>query len=404
MTSCKIDSLNYLQKYQGNDECFEVPSNVVGIYCNAFADAITLKKIILPESVLYCVGEMSTLISDSITEIVIKNAMYAGTFEERRLPALQRVDVLDADPLRVSNSGRLISSITASDKIQLYFPNVNLYAFNRYESADIKVCAKYLASLELYSYNECLKFDAYIAKHTGRLLKHLVDKKEVSSLRLLLAKCKPKDIEKYISEIQDLQDTELTAVALDLICQNPTDSKPTGNSFDLSFLSDMTSIFSDTVETQPIINDSTPLAEVKKELEKQSGFEISGIEDNSVVLGIFTGDTLGFVYPSSIGDYEVEAIGAPRKSPGVNAVVAVVSEGITAILANSMLIYKHLQAVYIPESVQYIDDSAFHSSIHKDTIFYCYKDSYADLWAKLNKFKTKEPSSLVEDVKKLLAN
>ena len=397
-SKCIVDSLNYMREYIGNDSCFTVADNIVGIYCMAFCKTNVLKKITLPASTLYCEGGQSSFISDSIEQIEIYNATFTGVFNSKDLPALKRIDILDDDEIRIAHCSRLVSSIVNSDVECIYFPNVNLYACDKSDLSDIKLCINFLRNKELYTEKEQYKFLVYINKHTSKVIELLIAQKDFKTLRILLDVCDAKSIKNNLELIQNGGNTEITAIAIDKSCNVMQDSSE--QVFDVTSLLD----FSDVFDSKPSVSitNNLPHDELKTTLEASSGFEIRGIEDNIVVLGAASCGKLGVIYPNHIGDFEVEGIGMPKMMPSADIFIIAVEDGVAAIYQNAFIVYRSLALVYLPRSIQYIDANAFLHDIHKDTVIFCGSGTYAESWAERNGYRHMNTKYLYEEVEKYL--
>lgn len=396
---CIIDNLNYMREYIGNEESFVVPEGIVGIYCTAFCKSKVLKQVILPTSAIYCVGKNSCFVSDSIEYVIIQNANFSGSFNKKDMPSLKRVDVLDTDPTHIANAGRLVSSLTNSNIDCIYFPNINLYACNKSDLSDIKMCIHFLRHKEIYTNMEQYKYLTYINKHASKIVKLLIDEKDFKALRTLIDICDARVIKANLEHIQQAGNTEITAIAIDKSCSEGQDM--TKQSFDILSLTDFSDIFDDTksINIAPSLTDR----ELKISLEKMAGFEVRGIEDNTIILGAALGNRTGIIYPSKIREYEVEGIGMPTKIPSAEVFIVAITNGVSAIYQNAFIVYRSLAMVYIPRSVQYIDANAFLYDLHKDTLIFCEHDTYAESWAAKNGYKSKNSKYLLEELDRYVA-
>lgn len=378
----------YITRYTGTDREVIVPDNVKGIYELAFSNANSMQKLVLPENVVYCVGDHSSILSNTVEEIVLYNATYTGTFNLLYTPNLKKISILDTNISRIASARPLISKLMVIPaSVKIYFPNINLFACDRSALADIIMCERFLRNEQAYTPSECQKFYEYIKMHSGNMLDYLIGSQDIDLLHRVLPLCQPKSISNTLDKIQELGDTELTAVALDLIGKN----HETSNAFDISFLSDL----AEGAPTLGQANFQTPDSII-------GDFEIRGVEDNYAVLGACLGESNIIVYPAKLDKYIIEGIGAPNQQFKVSPFAVCVSNGIAAIFRTAMFAYNNLQMVVLPQTIQYIDELAFLPNSQQNIVFYCIKDSYAERWALEHNYTVKDISSFQQDYSKKL--
>ncbi len=179
-----------LVKYIGHASQVEIPMGVHSVYGNAFSTAAELRKLTLSEDVKYCVCSTASLQSPCVNELVIKNALYSGRIDVKDLPSLKKLAIVDSDTSRINNARAITVQVAnLPDTVDVYFPNVNMFACNRDTFDDIKICAHYLRCKHLYSPPEQEHYDKYILVHSGRMLSYLAEQKNTGALRGLLPLC-----------------------------------------------------------------------------------------------------------------------------------------------------------------------------------------------------------------------
>lgn len=384
---------DYLAKCNSSESRVIVPSNLAGVCADAFEDNLNVTDLILPENILYCVSIDSRLRSHTVKTLTIHNVWFSGILDVEKLPALRRVEILDIDTVRLSSirAGSLINQIAQlPDTIEIYFPHCNLYACDRNDFTDVKLCVRFLNSKWLYDEESQKAYAEYIKLHEYAILQYLVEHEHYEALRSFIPTADPTIISKALDILQELEDTEIVALALDVVSKS---GKPTsGSAFDLSFLDDI-------ISEAPAQEAPAVKTEVFKD-EVAENFEIRGVEGNCLVVGAYLGDPCDcFIIPKEIKGCAVEGIGAPMKQPTASPIAIAIGANIKAIFRHALTCYGELKMLLLTQHITFIDSLALDSRRLKEITIYCPPGCYADNWARENGFRVKSAASFMTDLK-----
>lgn len=385
---------DYLAKCNSTTDRVVVPTDFIGVCADAFLNNQNITEVVLPENVIYCVSLDSCLASNSLKTLTIHNSWFSGILTSSKLPSLRRVEILDTDIQRLS-SIRAMSLMTQianlPPSVEVFFPHCNLYACNRDDCLDIRLCARFLNSKWLYNEDEQKGYMEYIKFHEYAILRYFIEKEEIESLRAFLPTVEPDAISRNLELLQELGDTEITAIALDILGKSGAPAA-SGSAFDLSFLDD---IISDPL-AEPEEKEKAKTTVFAEDLE--TDFEIRGIEGSCVVVGAYLGESTDcFIIPDEIGGYAVEGVGAPTKQPVVSPIAIAVGKNVKALFRHALAFYVKTNMLLLTQNVSFIDETAINRAAN--VTIYCPTGCYAYNWAQNNGFRTKSPAEFLSDLK-----
>lgn len=383
---------DYLAKCNSSDARVIVPTNLSGICADAFVCNNNVTDLVLPENIKYCVSGDSTLVSRTIKTLTIYNSWFSGVLKPDKLPSLRRVEVLDADPQRLS-SIRAVSLLTQlaqlPESVEVYFPHCNLFACDRNDRLDIKLCIKFLNSKWLYDEETQKPYAEYIKMHEYGILQCLVEQERVDALKSFISTADPENVAKSLEQLQSLEDTEITALALDRI--GKSGKAPTNSGFDLGFLDD---ILADPV-AEPAETASTSVFVDTSDCE----FEIRGVEASCLVVGAYKGKSCNcFIVPDTISGLAVEGVAAATETPTASPIAIAIGLNVKALFRHALVCYANLQMLLLTQNISFIDETAIPMLKNKSLTIYCPTGSYAENWALSRGFRVKSPSSFITEL------
>lgn len=388
---------DYLAKCNSTNSTVIVPTNLAGVCADAFDENLNVTDLVLPENIKYCVSLDSRLMSKSIKTLTIHNVWFSGILDVNVMPSLRRVEVLDEDQQRLSSIravGLLTQLAQLPETVEIYFPHCNLYACERNDRLDIKLCARFLNSKWLYDDDTQKLYMDYIKHHEYAIMQYLADQEKYESLRAFIPTADPEIISQSLEMLQDLGDTEITALALDLI--GKSGKQASGSAFDLSFLDD---ILADPIEAP--VNEDKP---VKKTNIFEDGskhdYEIRGVEGNCIVIGAYIGEPYEcFIIPDSIEGYAVEGIAAATTQPSCSPKALAVGANVKALFRHALICYDELSMLLLTQNVAFIDETALNILNSDKIVIYCPQGCYAEKWAENHGFRVKPASLFIADLR-----
>lgn len=389
----------YLGKCNSTKSTVIVPTTLKGICADAFATNMNVTDLVLPENIIYCVSLDSRLISSTIRSITIHNACFSGILDIKSLPALRKIEVLDTDAQRLSSirARSLLTQIAQlPESVEVYFPHCNLYACDRNDLLDVKLCVRFLKSKWLYDEDTQKNYMSYIKLHEYAIMQYLASEEQIEALRAFIPTADPAIISQALELLQDLGDTEITALALDLI--GKSGQSTSSSAFDLSFLDDILAVPDASAETKP--SEKTSVFEDVYSSDFKSDFEIRGVEGNCVVVGAYTGEPCDcFIIPDEINNYAVEGIGAATVQPSCSPTAIAVGKNIKALFRHAFMCYDGLLMLLFTQNVTYIDETAINIQRIGEIVIYCPPGCYAEMWALEHGFRVKSSAAFIADLR-----
>ncbi len=374
-----IDRRNILMQYNGRDETVTIPEGAIGVDTNAFKDS-TVKKVIFPES-LFCCSGGNGLVSATIEEITITNARFRGVFVESSLPSLKRINVIDDNDVRRGDIAVLASNLAGlSEKIELYIPNLVLYAVDTTAFMDVKMYKAYDRNKHLYTDETGASYEEYMRVHRARFLEFLIKEGDVESLKQHIREFDPHTVASLYNELSEFEDIELNAVVSNIISKS--DAVVKSDALDFSFL---TNFFDGNEEKKPTstTTDEDQVTDLQKAREDFEDFDVCYAEGNRVILGSYKGSATEITIPAKYKGYEVEAVGVPYTRSIPSSIKSItIEEGVIALQPMSMPCYNNLVSITLPASLKHISFAAFATHTLNQAQFKCKAGTYAWRWAK----------------------
>lgn len=370
-----IDRRNILMQYNGHNSIVTIPEDVFGVDTNAFSES-GVKKVIFPESLLCCSGG-NGLISSTIEEITITNAQYTGMFIYRSLPALKRVNVLDSNDVRMGEIAVLAANLlNLPETVELYIPNLVLYAVDTTSFMDVKLYNAYLRNKHLYTEETGANYEEYMHVHKARFLAFLIDNGDIDLIKKHIREFDPQIVATLYEKLSEFGDLELNAIVSSIICK--TDTVVKSSALNFSFL---TNFFDN--ETSAVNSNNSQMTAIERARRDFTDFEVCYAEGNNVILGAYIGDATEITIPATYKEYKIEAVGVPsaRRIPSHVATV-IIEEGVIALQPMSMPCYNNVTSVTLPASLKYISSYAFATNVLAYARFRCKSGTYAWRWAK----------------------